>query len=221
MLRTFANVVASIAVMSAGVLLRAEEPPTRGVLLLHTGGVLQGSITATGDRYVVQSEKSRIDVAANQVAMVCSSLDDAYERQRTQLARPTAESHLALAEWCLRHGLVDQAAAEISEARSFDARHPRIALLERRLAVMRSPRASTAITGSPESANDKQLAELRTLEAMAAKLPAGTVERFARKVQPLLANGCTTSGCHQPNGKQEFQLDRAVLHGLSNRRTTL
>ena len=62
---------------------------------------------------------------------------------------------------------------------------------------------------------------MRELEAVAAKLPAGVVERFARKVQPLLVNNCTTSGCHQPSGAQNFQLDRAVLHGLSNRRTTL
>ena len=47
------------------------------------------------------------------------------------------------------------------------------------------------------------------------------MEQFTRKVQPVLVNGCTTSGCHQPGGKQSFQLDRAMLHGLSNRRSTL
>ena len=59
------------------------------------------------------------------------------------------------------------------------------------------------------------------LEAIAAQLPSGAVERFTRKVQPILVNNCTTSGCHQVAGKQVFQLDRAVLHGLSNRRSTL
>lgn len=39
-------------------------------------------------------------------------------------------------------------------------------------------------------------------------------------MQPLLVNNCTTSGCHQAGSQQEFQLDRAVLHGLSNRRIT-
>jgi hypothetical protein len=47
------------------------------------------------------------------------------------------------------------------------------------------------------------------------------VEKFTRKVQPLLVNSCTTSGCHHPASEQSFQLDRAVLHGLSNRRSTL
>ena len=212
--------VACVALtMSAQV--RAHEESARGVLLLKTGGALPGEITVVGNRYVVQGEKSRIDVGANQVAFVCRSLEDAYERQREQLARPTAESHLALADWCMRYGLAEQAAAEIAESRRLDPRHPRIALLERRLAVMQTPRGVTAAAGTAEAAGEKQVAELRSLEAMASKLPAGTVERFARKVQPLLVNGCTTSGCHQPNGKQEFQLDRAVLHGLSNRRTTL
>jgi hypothetical protein len=40
-------------------------------------------------------------------------------------------------------------------------------------------------------------------------------------VQPLLVNSCTAAGCHQVGGKQNFQLDRAVLHGLANRRITL
>jgi hypothetical protein len=47
------------------------------------------------------------------------------------------------------------------------------------------------------------------------------VERFTRKVQSVLVNNCTTSGCHLPGGPQKFQLDRALLHGLANRRTTL
>jgi hypothetical protein len=40
-------------------------------------------------------------------------------------------------------------------------------------------------------------------------------------VQPILVNNCTISGCHQKGGQQEFQLDRALLHGLANRRSTM
>jgi hypothetical protein len=52
-------------------------------------------------------------------------------------------------------------------------------------------------------------------------LPGPVVERFTRKIQPILVNNCTTSGCHQRGGAQQFQLDRALLHGLANRRSTM
>jgi hypothetical protein len=52
-------------------------------------------------------------------------------------------------------------------------------------------------------------------------LPNGVVEVFTRKVQPVLVNNCSTAGCHQLGGKQAFQLDRALLRGEANRRTTM
>jgi hypothetical protein len=44
---------------------------------------------------------------------------------------------------------------------------------------------------------------------------------FTRKVQPVLVNSCSMSGCHQTGGKLSFQLDRALLRGEANRRTTM
>jgi hypothetical protein len=58
-------------------------------------------------------------------------------------------------------------------------------------------------------------------------VPVGTeltdeiVERFARKIQPMLVNNCTNAGCHQPGSGQSFQLDRGLLHGTANRRSTM
>ena len=216
-------VTAAVAFFGAttGAVRAADEGATAGVLLLQSGGVLSGEISTSGDRYLVRGDKSRFDVAASQVLLVCSSLEDAYEQQRRRIARPSVESHLSLAEWCLRYELTKQAALELADARKLDARHPRLSLLERRLAVIVEPRSADSVARKTESASEKQMAELRILDAMAAELPSGTLERFTRKVQPMLVNSCTTSGCHQPNGQQEFQLDRAMLHGLSNRRTTL
>jgi hypothetical protein len=53
------------------------------------------------------------------------------------------------------------------------------------------------------------------------ELPPEAIERFTRKVQPVLVNNCTTTGCHQRGGTQKFQLDRAILQGMSNRRSTM
>ena len=193
-----------------------------GVVVLRSGGVLHGKVSTSGERYEVTRPNSVVDVQATQVLLVADSMLDAYQRQRQQLPHDTAEAHLGLAEWCLRYNLVQPAAQELGDARRLDPHDPRVALLERRLAVANEAKPQAkgeTIVGTHEDTSAKD--ELRMLEALVADLPPGVVERFARKVQPLLVNNCTTSGCHHPAGEQEFQLDRAVLHGLSNRRITL
>ncbi len=193
-----------------------------GVVLLRSGGVLQGKITINGERYVVTGPKSVVDVSASQVLLLASSLDDAYAQQRQQLPSETAEVHLKLAEWCLRYHLLPAAQQELADARKLDSRDPRIELLDRRLSVASHPQ-QTANQDTSTDLDEESLSqkELRELEAIAKELPPGAVERFTRKVQPLLVNSCTASGCHRPGGKQDYQLDRAVLYGLSNRRITL
>jgi hypothetical protein len=60
-----------------------------------------------------------------------------------------------------------------------------------------------------------------TSQSLPPAVSEAVVERFTRRIQPILVNNCTTAGCHQPRGAQTLQLDRALLHGLSNRRTTM
>jgi len=209
----------ALALVACEAVSAAEQ---EGVVVLESGGVVGGKISATGDRYLITRPNSVVDVPAAQVRIVADSLEDAYWRQREQLPRNTTEAHLQLAEWCLRHELLRPAAQELADARRLDPRDPRVELLERRLAVASRPKASRPAV-SPVTIPDMTPApdELSALEASAAELPAGVVERFTRKVQPLLVNSCTASGCHQPSGREKYQLDRAVLYGLSNRRTTL
>jgi hypothetical protein len=193
-----------------------------GVLLLNDGGVLRGRIAREGDRYIVTGAKSRMDVAASNVALACASLTAAYEQQLRQLPHDTAEAHLGLADWCLRYDLLPQAGQELAEVRRLDSRSLKLDLLQRRLDVAtKSANPRKMAEDAADVENQQSAAEVAQLEAITSELPSGAVERFTRKVQPLLVNNCTTAGCHQTEGKQVFQLDRAVLHGLSNRRTTL
>jgi len=53
-----------------------------------------------------------------------------------------------------------------------------------------------------------------------AELPKEALEDFTRRIQPILVNSCTTSGCHRVDGPQQFQLNRDLLHGMANRRST-
>ena len=197
------------------------------VLVLRDGGVLAGTITRAGDRYVVTRAGSEIQVPAANVLVACDRLEDAYEHRRAQITRPSAAAHLALAEWCLRHGLLPQAARELVDAGGLEPRHPRLKLLERRLMAASKPRArqddhvvpvshTETATTSQRAHKEPAVSDVAAID----ELPPGAVERFTRRVQPILVNTCTISGCHQPGGKQEFQLDRALLHGLANRRST-
>jgi hypothetical protein len=200
----------------------SSDAGSEGVLLVRGGGVLEGTITRVDDRYHVARTGVELDVAADRVTLVCSTLEEAYLRQREQLPLDSAEAHLGLAEWCLRYDLVSQAEQELADVRRLDPRLPKLSLVERSL---QSATLSAAVrvhsTAQNERHRERATDEMRKLEAAVADLPPGVVERFARKVQPLLVNNCTTTGCHQPTGEQEFQLDRAIVHGLSNRRTTL
>ena len=190
------------------------------ILVLQDGGVLAGRISRAGDSYVVSRGGGQMQISAANVRLECGSLDEAYNRQRQQLTHPTAGAHLALAEWCLRYDLVEQAGRELTDAKSLDARHPRLALLERRLALanqeLRKPAAAASTARPPLSRAASSQAR-----AAASEVQIRVVERFTRKVQPVLVNNCTASGCHQPGGGQPFQLDRALLHGLANRRSTM
>jgi hypothetical protein len=194
-----------------------------GVLVLRDGGVLTGQISQLVDRYVVARGGAEISVPAASVAMACDTLDAAYLRQRAEMQSPTAEAHLTLADWCLRFGLYPQAAEELVAARGLDPRHAKLELLERRLAVVSRPAPdkkspSAAAAANPQTAPTRDSVRSPTSTG---ELPDGVVERFTRKVQPLLVNNCTTAGCHRPGGPQSFELDRALLHGMANRRSTM
>jgi hypothetical protein len=205
----------------------ASLPGTDGVLVLQDGGVLTGTFTRMGDRYVLTREGSELQIAASRVLVACRSLEEAYDERRKRIQLPSAESHLALAEWCLRYGLLPQAAREIVDARGLEPQHRRLAWLERRLAAASSPRPqhTPRVDQSVQPVAHVQMSPVepdsQPQGVAIDELPPGALELFTRRVQPILVNNCTISGCHQPSGKQEFQLDRALLHGLANRRSTM
>jgi hypothetical protein len=136
---------------------------------------------------------------------------------------------LTLADWCIRNRLLPQAETELAKARRLDNTHPRLRLYEQRLAIASLPRPPQGAQNSvnshrPDVTPASHTQEVKPAQAAPVFAPAvseAAIERFTRRVQPILVNNCTTSGCHRPGGAQSFQLDRALLHGLSNRRTTM
>jgi hypothetical protein len=191
----------------------------QGVVLLQDGGLLEGTVTKTVQWYVVARANSQLQVASSRMLFIGHTPHEAYEFRVKNTTQPTGDAHLALTEWCLRHNLVDEASQEIGTARRLGANEIRAGLLERRLAATKFRLSQKS--EAPASAVVQASAEQEVPATISRDLPPGALEMFTRKVQPVLVNNCTLSKCHEPGGAQAFQLNRAILRGESNRRTTM
>lgn len=197
-----------------------------GILLLEDGGVLTGQITRAADWYIVARGGGEMQIAQKRVMLVCRTLEEAYEFRRKQISGERVADHLRLAEWCIRYELRAEAGRELVEARRLDPDRPRLAVLERRLEKMgeRTAVKESVYLGGVKGRAKPQAAGVTApvaAHATSSEQPAGVVELFTRKVQPVLVNNCSASGCHPVGGKQSFQLDRAILRGEANRRSTM
>ncbi len=195
-----------------------------GFLVLQDGGVLTGQITRAADWYVVARGAGQMQIAQSRVLLVCRKLEEAYEFRRQQIGGDKAADHLRLAEWCIRYDLRAEAGRELADARRLEPDQPRLALLERRLEKGSGRpvvKESVYLAAVNSKAKPQAAGSGRTAGRAAGDLPEGVVELFTRKVQPVLVNNCTTSGCHHAGSNQSFQLDRAILRGESDRRSTM
>jgi hypothetical protein len=190
--------------------------PQPGILLLRNGQVLSGNITEAGDYFYVALPSGEIRLPADQVELACHDLQQGYERKHARIDPDSVMDHLELATWCIRQKLYDSAAQEIVAARSLDARHPRISLVERQLTLAQAlpAHADHKLGGdSPIPSNDD-------LDRLLRGMPPGTVETFSNTIQPLLLNTCGTAGCHGPQSEAKMRLSRTQFGKTSNRRFT-
>ncbi|MEX0676740.1 MAG: hypothetical protein WD063_06665 [Pirellulales bacterium] len=190
------------AAISAGAGDELSPGPREGVVLLNNGELLAGTIIAAGDRYDVHLETGEISVKRSDVAMVCRDATECYLHRRAGIELGRAQDHLELAEWCIKNALLESAEKELAAARAADAAHPKIRLVESRLALARQPRTSV-----PAASSEKAAAQV-TADGMARDLPAAAVEVFTNTIQPMLLNYCAKSGCHSARGGGGLKLER-------------
>lgn len=211
--------VASLA-FAAGASLRAQQPePALGVIVLRNGNVLTGTVQKSGGHYRVENAGAMLRVPAGQVEMVCASLEEAYEQRRKQRVGNSVDGHLELARWCLRHGMLPQAAREILDARTDDPGHPALRSLDLQLKQCLADEANrrereknaeaVSLVAHQQPAEPQEfVATERTIVPSSA-----AQEQFVRSIQPMLIRNCTTSGCHSANSSQQLKLDRWALEG--------
>jgi hypothetical protein len=208
------SLLIAYAASSTCVLTALADDAAPGVLILRNGNVLEGAIQAMGDYYTVASAGASLRVPTEQVERACGSLAEAYELRRKERAGSSADSHLDLARWCLRHNLLDEAGRELQDARACDANLPALAALDlqlRQMAEIRAMRQSVPTTAM--SATPAHVSAPPALESAPLSLAPEDQSAFLRSVQPMLVHNCATGGCHQPRATQRFQLDRWALEG--------
>jgi hypothetical protein len=189
--------------------------PCQGVLLLNNGHVIEGTITAAGDRYDVVRQDVEIRVKRSEVSAVCQNLLECYHHKRTLIEADRVLDHLELMDWCLQHKLLEPAETELACARALDPQHPRIRLLEPRLALAKAgPAKLDAAAAVDKPATTEQL------DKLVRNLPAGSMEMFTNTIQPLLLNYCSKSGCHAARSSSALRFERIPPNRLAGRHTT-
>lgn len=190
-----------------------EPDQPQRVLVLRSGEVFAGQILREKDAFVVALARGQIRVPAKDVDFCCQSLQDAYECKRAVADLQSAEARLALAEWCLRHGLLEAAQEELNAAGELDPHVPRLELIERRLELARSrvPR---------RGAEESHTRPAENLDRLLSGLPPHALEAFTQRIQPLLLNRCGTAGCHGPQSSARLKLLRRGPHKPASRRVT-
>jgi len=110
-----------------------SDDAVAGMLVLRNGNVLSGHVIRLQDHYQLAMPNGQLQVPVDQVELFCHSLDEAYAERRRVRTGSTADSHLELARWCLRHRLYEHASRELLDARAIDPEHRKLAMLERQL----------------------------------------------------------------------------------------
>ena len=219
-IRCITIALAAMFALAAARSVEAQQTPVQpvaGVLVLRNGNVLPGIVQRQGNHYRVENEGATLQIPASQVDMACASLVEAYEQRRQQRVGNATDAHLELARWCLRHGLLAEAAREILDARTDDPGHPALRTLDLQLqqgladeaSRLQRERDAVTLAAHVEPVATEEVAQPERMIEPTAEVK----ERFVRSIQPMLIHGCTTSGCHAPNSRQKMELDRWALEG--------
>jgi hypothetical protein len=193
----------------------AANPPNQGILLLRNGQTLEGRIVQGEGLFVVDLGDGQIRVKAADVELVCSSLEDGYRRKRAAIQVGNVHHHLELAQWCLRHGLLGPAAAELADATAAEPNNPMIGAVQHRLKMALEPPVLPDAAGKATSGPSNE-----ELDQLVRSLPHGSVETFTQSVQPVLINHCATGGCHGPQSDTALRLYRIPTGKSASRRIT-
>jgi hypothetical protein len=187
-------------VCGIGVELAAQT--LQGTLLLRNGEVLKGRATRAGDRFTVELDSGgqlRIPVA--DVEFFGHDLDQVYRHRLARIEPHDVEQYLELARWCLAQELLEQSARCLLVVSRLDPDHRDLDRTERRLLEAARPRQRASGTKLASDQGQRPGDSPALVE-----LPGPVVAEFARRIQPILLNGCAAAACHRRPTQAEYRL---------------
>lgn len=194
-----------------------SEAGVEGILVLRSGNLLRGKIVRLREHYRLDKTHTEMLIPCDRVEMMCRSIDEVYQRRRLHRTGSSADSHVELARWCLRNGLLEYAARELLDARSIDPENRQLQTVERQLQLAIKNRSAAKHNRVAKQNSDAPTPEdLRVTE----DVPLWAKKLFVRQIQPLVIDSCATSGCHQVGSEEELQLNRLALDGPGHPGTT-
>lgn len=112
---------AVLASLVVPLIARSEEQ----VVVLRNGRVLTGEVLSLGDMFLVSlGERGEVQLPKTAVEMICTDLEQAYQRKRAAVVYGDLPGHLNLATWSLRNGLFARAADQLLVVYSIQPNHP-------------------------------------------------------------------------------------------------
>ena len=186
----------------------------QGVVVLVSGRVFSGTVTEIAGGYRVEQETGHVTLPYNQVKLTARSLAAAYEALRRSFEDPTAREHLALADWCLEHGLLRQAHAEVNRALILEPLRTDARTMLIKLEAQLNPHKKGATVSRPAMSAD---GFVHTGESTASGLSRGTLQTYIRHVQPLLMNKCGNAHCHGAAATNAFHIQNVRLNSQRGR----
>lgn len=196
-----------------------DETSRPGVLLLRNGEVFAGQISMVDGEFRVVLAHGELRFRSGDVEFAAATVREIYARKQSAVAPGDPQERLRLAQWCIRQGLLEEAAGEIGVARGLDPNNPGIELMARRLELARQPPAAAKAPVAVPHAMPGG-ASLADLDRLVRGLPDGTIEAFTERVQPVMMNNCASVACHGPQSASKLQILRVTGGRPVSRRLT-
>ena len=143
-------------------------------------------------------------IPRERIVAIGSSLHDLYQWQRVRLPKDQSRSAMQLAEWCLQHGLTQQAAEMLIAASRLPHDSAKLQTMQLRLQQEILRKRSRQASQESHVSGNAHAAEAPP----PISLPPAAMLEYTSRIQPLLLNRCSSVGCHGRGTSSDFELSR-------------
>lgn len=207
------GLVLPCSVLLSDDLLFSDTAPSSQVVLLKNNRCLTGSVRRVGDQVLIElSDNAKVTKPATEVEFVGSSLEEVYRYKVGKFTRLGLGEHFQLTRWCLSVGLNEYAAEHYLEVSKQAGEHPSVKQLgiELRERLLQDEKFRTYLglpaTVAKDVAKETKVQPVSTHQATALVVHPLVISQFSERVQPILLNRCSQSGCHGMNATNQLKL---------------